>query len=351
MEQRDNIHFSFQEIDGYNRSINFVNSPREPGKTTAMILDKVYSKFKKSHMRSVALLRNACDASESLIQSYEDIINKFTDDNIKITYSKKDIGKASIFDTFINNQIFIRFIAYSAPIVRIKKTLLTNLNLIFMDEYVCNPKFGEKYAKGECEKFKEIYNTYRRENHALKAYFIGNIYSKYNPYFVGFGIDTNALKMGTIWTNEICAVQFADLHPLLREKLLKENPLYKFDDSYTDYALNGISANDEKIRLAKLPSNYFLKFVFHFEEKYIGIFQNNYLEAKEDKYFVKFIDDVSARRVIYTFDFDNLINKTELLDPKDRQRFNLFKIAIRKRLVEFSEVACYYYVEEIYNYI
>ena len=52
-----------------------------------------------------------------------------------------------------------------------------------MDEYIINPKSGERYGKDEAFKIKEAYTTWRREcDGVLKCYFLANPYSLYNPY-------------------------------------------------------------------------------------------------------------------------------------------------------------------------
>jgi hypothetical protein len=89
----------------------------------------------------------------------------------------------------------------SIDITAIKSLVVTNLGNIVTDEFICNPKFGEKYLKNEAEKFMEIYNTFRRENPNVKCWFLGNPYSLYNPYFMFFGVPTAKLKAGVILTD------------------------------------------------------------------------------------------------------------------------------------------------------
>ena len=85
-------------------------------------------------------------------------------------------------------------------------------------------------------------------------------------------------------------------------------------------------------------------------EKYIGVFQNNYWEDHADIYFCCFMTakEISKRRVAYCFDFNDLISGTELLSREDRNKFSKFKIAMRKRLVAFQSIDCYYLVEDIF---
>ena len=63
--ERDNLHYSFRAIDGYNKPINIVISPREPGKTTSMWMDKIYLPWKKNHKPWIFLLRQAVETKSS----------------------------------------------------------------------------------------------------------------------------------------------------------------------------------------------------------------------------------------------------------------------------------------------
>jgi hypothetical protein len=63
----------------------------------------------------------------------------------------------------------------------------------------------------------------------------------------------------------------------LRKKILEENPLYQFDNSYTAYAFDGSNVNDQNIIiLDNIPEGYQLKHVFKTSGKYIGIYQNQF---------------------------------------------------------------------------
>ena len=225
-----------------------------------------------------------------------------------------------------------------------------------MDEYIIDPKNQEKYIPNEAGKIKEIYTTYRRESDGiLKMYFVGNLYSLYNPIWLWLGVDTNKIREAItkgesiVLTGKEWLVQFKMLTPELRAWILEQNPLYQFDEEYKKYALNGVPVNDQNIKIGECPQNYRLKFVFRLENKNIAIYQNNYFEVREDRYFCDFIDDIGAKRTIYCFEFDQLINRAQVMSMDDRNKLNHFKIAMRKRQVVFSNVSCYYLVEEIYN--
>ena len=61
---RDNLHYSFREIDGYNKDIEIVISSRELGKTTQTWLDKIYLPWKKDKLPWIHMSRNNVVFSE-----------------------------------------------------------------------------------------------------------------------------------------------------------------------------------------------------------------------------------------------------------------------------------------------
>ena len=351
MVKRDNYHYSTRKINGYNKPFNFIISPREAGKTTSVILDEVYDDFKKNGLSTILLRRKVVHITKSYIDDMCKIINKFTDDNVSMSYPLSTL-KDGIVDVKVNGKLFIRFIGMSIDITAIKSLVVTNLGNIVLDEFICNPKFGEKYLKNEAEKFMEIYNTFRRENPNVKCWFLGNPYSLYNPYFMFFGVPTAKLKAGVILTDgKSWVVECYQLLPELRKKILEENPLYQFDNSYTAYAFDGSNVNDQNIIiLDNIPEGYQLKHVFKTSGKYIGIYQNQFYLDNENKYYAKFVnpDSISKRRDIYAFDFDELVNQTIMLSRDEKYKFQKIKDAMRRRNIAFQNIECYYLTEEIY---
>lgn len=351
MIKRDNIHYTTRNVDGYNLPFNFIISEREAGKSTAIWLDKCYKAFKDKGETTLVIRRKVVHITEAYINDIAKILNKFTNDNVIFKYSRQSI-KEGIVDVLINGKLFIRIVALSIDITAIKSTMINNLRYIVFDEFICNPKFGEKYLKNEAFKFMEVYNTYRRESENLKCYFLGNPYSLYNPYFIFFNVNTKQVKRGTIISDKKSyVIDCYEMKQELRDYILSVNPLYQFDNSYTKYAFDGINVNDMNIIIMeKCPDNYQLSFIFKCEGKYIGLYQNQYYIDHENKYFATFLspDAISKRRDIYAFDFDELVDQTIMLSTDERFRFQKIKDAMRRRLIAFSSIECYYLTEEIY---
>jgi hypothetical protein len=345
----DNLHYNFTKIDGFNKPFNFIISEREAGKSTALWI-KIYRKWKNEGKPSIVLRRLIADVTETYIQDIETVLNKFLDVPIEITFKKGDL-KTGIVDVYIDEKLFVRVMGISAPINRIKSLIVRNVGYMVMDEFICNMRMGEKYLVDEAFKFKEIYNTFQRESDGLKCYFMGNPYSMYNPYFAWIGVDTLALKRGTIVTGDVWAVECYEICEELKAAILARNPLYKFSDEYTQYAFGGQAINDINIRInPKQPDGFKLRFVFRMENKYIGVFQATIFNH-DTMFWVSQIEYTGDRRKIYCFDFAQLADHSVLLSSGDKIDFSFLKQAIRLRAVEFQNLECSYLMEEIYSSI
>lgn len=354
MKKRDSMHYSTRTIDGYNLPFNFIISPREAGKSTAIWLDKVYKAFKEKNQTSLILRRKIVHITDKYIEDIAKIINKFTDDNVILKYNK-GAKKDGIIEVYIEKQLFITIVALSSDITAVKSTMIPNLRYIIFDEFICNPKFQESYLKGEYDKFREIYNTYQRESDKLTTYFLGNPYSLFNPYFLAMGVDTSLLKQGAIVSDrKSYVVECYQLTEELKKYILEKNPLYQFDDSYTRYAFNGEAVNDSNIPiLNKRPDNFSLMFAFKNQNKYIGVYRNNWFVEGTYRFYAEIVskDYLSKKRSVFVFDFEELVEGSVLLDINDKIRFQKIKDSIRKRLMAFNSIECYYLVVEIYKNI
>lgn len=350
-KELDNIHYNFREIDGYNKAFNIIISPRELGKTTMAWNQKVYRPWKKTHKPWLYLVRNANEITDSLIEDIELNINKFNDE-IQLLFARGNL-ESGICDIYIEEdgqrKLFIRILALNIKLRRIKLSKIPNIGGVLMDEFIIDPKTGEKYLPQEEMKLKEIYTTYRRESDGiLKMYFLGNPYSLFNPLFMWLKVDTRLLKQGAIIVGENYVVQCATLKEELKKKILEENPLYQFDDSYKMYAFDGMAVNDMNIRLGQFPPHYQLKFVVKINNTNIGIFKNDFFKDKEDKYYCKEVSGIANDRKIFVFEFTEMVDRSILVSLEERRRLENFKNAFRKRQVVFSNINIYYLVEEIY---
>ena len=351
MIEWDNLHYSFRAIDGYNKAFNFVMSPREPGKTTAMWFTKIYKQWKKNKKPWYFFVRNVNEITEALIDDIANtIINKFSDDNVTLEY-KTGAFKDGIVDVSIKGQIFFRCIALSCKLRRIKQSKLKDPAGGFMDEYIIDPQTQEKYLAGEAFKIKEAYTTFRREYQGegmFKFYFCANPYSLYNPLFLDWDVDINKLKRDSFYVGEFFVIHWAVLNPLLREKLIQANPLYKFDEDYNTYAVEGQAVQDANIMIDKFPQGYKLQFVLRYSKINIGIYRDSTYQNPIKFYAKQLTKKDHVEKNIYCFDFADMIERSILLDRDERLKLKIFKDAIRTRAIAFENINLFYIIKEIY---
>lgn len=348
--KKDNMHISLRAIDGKNKPFNYIICEREAGKSTELVA-KLYKNYKEG-FTSLLFRRNVVDVTELYIDSLLEVIHKFHDESFIFIYNKGALKDGAVKVMDKDGKLIFILVALSIKVSRIKSLVLRNIRNFFFDEFICNPKYDEKYLKGEADKFKDAYNTFYRETETqIKCYFFGNPYSLYNPYFFWMNVDVSKLKKGEIYVGEEFAIWCYEITPELRKYILERNPLYKFDDAYTRFAFFGQAINDENIRLSSQPTNFQLKWLFRSESKYIGVYQNNYIDNLQDMYFCKFEEKIGNKRNVYCFDFNELIDRCAIMSREDKEKFARFKRALQRNLVTFSDIAVYYLIINIYNFI
>ena len=84
----DSIHYDISLLDGYNKKYNFCWSPRELGKSTSILVQKVYKKFKEANEPALFLFNQAADITEAQVLSMENTINKFKGREVHLSTSK-----------------------------------------------------------------------------------------------------------------------------------------------------------------------------------------------------------------------------------------------------------------------
>lgn len=359
--KRDDLHFNFRKIDGYDKDFNAVISEREAGKTTAM-WNKVYLAYKKYGYRTLVIRRRIADITDVYIEDIAEVINKFIDNEdelVKLHYKQAGI-KQGIVNVYIVNDkgeedLFCRVVGLSNPMSRIKSLIVRRLKYIVFDEFICNTKLGEKYLENEAFKFNELYNTFQREAFdegiRLKCYFMGNPYSTYNPYFADWNVNFDEIKPGCLIIGDTYAIEAYQILPELRNKILERNPLYKFDNSYKEYAFNGVAINDKDILLVqKQPENYSLRFFMKIGEEYVKIFRNNFYdpEAEYNYWIGKSNKKELFKNQSFCFDINDLASGTQMWNNESRMKFEMFKYALGSRLVAFQDIEIAYLVNNLY---
>ena len=354
--QYDDIHFNCNIIDGYNKTFNFIQSARSTGKTTDLFR-KAYKFFNKYNKPTIVLRRNIVDITEQYVDDLAKVINKLLENKIQFFYKSSNLYNG-IVDIYLSasdlknkTNPFLRIIALSKKMNTLKGGVLDNVALLIYDEYIIDIYNGEKYLPNEVLKFKEIYNTYQRESSGLRCYFLGNIYSVFNPFHEWKNIPYNKIVDGIILQGDDWIYNKYKLHPKLKEELLK-NPLYKDDKAYRDYALEGIPVNDlNKIIIPKLPQNFKMVYLFKTQNKWIAVYRTTIYQGLEFIYWAGEINwNPEYQRLSMCFDFASLGINSFIPDRDIILRLMPLKYAIMNRNIAYDNIATSYTLEYLSSF-
>lgn len=370
MKNRDNLHFRWRKQFSYNKTWNFVIGERESGKSVDSWLS-IWSAWKYKNRPSIVLRRRIADITSAYIDDTENVLNKFLEKPVQLLYLKGDI-KQGVIDVKIGElgknysyaeikklPLFIRIIALSLPMNRIKSLMVKNIRYMFMDEFICNVRSGESYLKGD-EYFllKEIYTTYNREAETpIRIIAAANPYSVYTPLFVGLDVDTRKLKPGAFIVGPDYTINCFKVCDELKKKILAANPMYSFDDAYLKYAFNGEAVNDANINLQKFePKGFKMIFIFKMGREFISIHRKGTIDFKYSYWACKHDSDwaekISKRRKITVFSFGDMMQGGLTIMHNHDQKVSMLAIraAMEKGDFCFNCIDASYMMEDIYDY-
>ena len=368
MKKRDNLHFRWGKTLSYNKPWNFVIGERESGKSVDSWF-LLYNAFLKGRP-SLVLRRRIADITPAYIEDTANVLNKFLEKPIQLVYMKGDI-KTGIVDVRIGEAdktytwrsidklpIFIRIIGLSNPMNRIKSLMLPNVKYIFMDEFICNMRGGEKYLQSD-EYFliKEIYTTYNRESETpIRIIAAANPYSVYNPLFIGLNVDTSKLKPGAFVVGDNYVINGFQVSPELKAQILAANPMYEFDDAYKRYAFSGEAVNDQNIRIQKTePKGFKLRYVFKMGRDFLSIHKGLSADGSFKYWCCKhgedWLEKVSKRRKIIVFNFGDMIDGAVKLGMDEMRNFFDIKQAMNARQITYNCIDAQYMLEDVYPMI
>lgn len=367
--ERDSLHYNISEDEGYGCPIMCILSPREPGKTTSIMLDRVYADFRKKGLPTVALVNHAADCTDEFMQSFENTVNQFKGYEIHTKYSKGGIknGLTTIYEKGTNLP-FIHVIALNAPLTRLKRINLGKVGCVWYDECMVNVMLGEKWPTGIATKWNEIYTTLARQSYpdTLKFYMTGNFYSRYNPILTYLGVDCSRMSIGrkfvTKGTKSIdvggkqvrvdtkVLVNCLNLKPELREYILQHNPGYVFDDTYQKY-FEGVAIADMGLPIVEQrPEGYRLGYVFRVGQSYLWIWKSSDMTFDPNSRFWLEVrkEPPGSRRDVFVVNLDDMMNNT-MLAKSFRGTFEVLRLYIGRGAVAFQSPEAFYMMQQIYS--
>ena len=368
--ERDNIHYNISEDEGYGCPIMCILSPREPGKTTSIMLDRVYADFRKKGLPTVALVNQAADCTEAFMQSFENTINEFKGYEIHTKYRKGGIkdGICTIYERDTDKP-FIHVISLNTPLTRLKRINLGKVGCMWYDECMVNVMLGEKWPTGVATKWNELYTTLARRLYpdTLKFYMSGNFYSRYSPILIHLGVDCSRMSIGKkfvtrnskvididgkqVTVDTSVLVDCLDLKPELREYILRHNPGYVFDDTYQKY-FEGVAVGDLGIPInPDRPEGYGMHMVFRIGQRYLYVWKNHKSIDMDSMFWMEATGkEPGKRRDVYIASLQDMTSHS-LLSSMYRQMFSTLRYFIGRGRVEFGNVEAFYMMQEIYTAI
>lgn len=362
MINRDNLHISFKKSDGYNKLFNLIICAREAGKTSELEYVKVYQTIKKG-FGVIILMRYSKEVSKLNLFNLQERINQYLEEENKIKIVVDGgTSTAGIFKFHIeqNKQDLtgsglILWIGLDDQIL--KNVYIENPKYIVFDEYIVNPQSGEKYIKNEFDKILILYGTikrYKNEKTNIKIYFCGNPYCKLNPFIEYFQVDKRQLKENHLITKDNYLIWCYQLKEELKQKLLKADPNYQFDESYKAFALDGQYIYENKIInvLDYIPKYFKLEYVIAildkaFKIRFLGIFYNTNYQNSNLNYCIKEIKQTNYKKPIYSFNFENMPKNTILINKDNRENISYLVDSLAQGLVGF--VNSFYYINDLFN--
>ena len=362
--KRDKLHFRWNKTLSYNKIWNFAIGERESGKSVDSWF-LIWNAFHYENRPSIVLRRRISDITSAYIEDTTNVLNKFLEKPIQLLYMKGDI-KQGIVDIKIGDAgkeyswkeiqklpVFFRVIGLSNPMNRIKSLMLKDVKYFFFDEFICNLRGGEKYLTAD-EYFliQEIYTTYNREaSTPIRILAAGNPYSVYTPLFMGLGVDTSKLKPGAFVVGPNYVINCFQVPEELKKIILKNNPMYQFDDAYKRYAFSGEAVNDQNIRICKCePKGFKLKYVFKMGNDFISIHRGNNRDFKFwcCKHKADWLQKISKKRKIVVFNFGDMIEGAVKYNVQNVKDFYDLKQAMDNRQITYNCIDAQYMLEDIY---
>lgn len=212
-KERKKTKYNFYNYDTVlknNFDVFFSIATRSTGKTTATQRDICLTNLLESDTQFVKLCRYK-DEIKPIYQAgwwTEIVIKTLNKYDIHIIY-KGNRYIINEYDTYkdedgLNEHDFVaegKVIGYVIPVMRqqaYKSINYENVSTIIWDEFAQLKDYS--YDLNEVENFKSLLSTIVRMRTDVKMYFIGNVLTPYNPYFLMFGIDAMKLKAGNTYT-------------------------------------------------------------------------------------------------------------------------------------------------------
>lgn len=359
---KQGLYFNFQRIDSCNKEFNEIIAPREVGKTTALENGKIYEAIKRGEV-VVVYFRNHISLDVDSMQVRINRLIENEDEKIKFWYKLGDIksGLLRVMAKIGNGEYkpALLCVSLNRRVSDIKKIGASDLAFEVFDEYIINPcDYKEKYLDHEWRVFMEAHHTFKRfakDPAKYKTYFIGNAYSRFNPFHVGVGVDSNRLNPGALVVGPNYAIEIFKISDELRKKILERNPNYAHDKDYADYALGVNYVNDKNITLSKsVPTGFNfnkINYLIYYNNIYLAIYQG--IKGYFNYFFVRKSSAeefaLNLKKKAFAFNLDDVDEHCNIMDKKYNGFFYPLRLCLMKHRCFFTHIENYYVLKELFE--
>lgn len=258
--------WSINKILPYQRNWNFINGPREIGKTYTSLKWLINQSIVK-HKSFAYICRTKTEKKTGILKN---ALNKVIAEN----FDENDF-KFSNDKVMFDNIIVAHCIAIS-EYIEIKKHSFPDVYFMFFDEYMIEDNNFNVYIDGwsEPDHLLSIYQTIDRGRDIVKVFLTGNNTVFYNPYHLHPAFNIPKITPGQIWTSKNVLFQWATITDELSNKLnsLKINNQIK-NTSYGKMAVQG-EYEDKNYYISDLSSNSKYNFTLIGEGLQFGVFSD-----------------------------------------------------------------------------
>ena len=375
-------YYSYDNItNNYDFDVFFSVGTRTTGKTTATQRDIVLTEFLKTGGQFVKLCRYKDQLkpehqsgwwTEIIMKTLHkyDIHIEYKGNRYYInSYDKYKSDTGFMINEFIKESQLLGIVI---PVMRqqnYKSINYENIKNIIWDEFALQDEYS--YDIGETEHFKSLLSTIVRLRTDVKMYFIGNIFTPNNPYFLLYGIDAMQLESGKVYTyidttiySDPCIVvlefgksvtnKIEEIPRLLRVKENEQvtgmdvynapvqvispddwllsclDDIDKFNEFYS-VAYKLITSIDESRTLKKVGNNYVFKKIEYY---YIEDLYNNKI------YLIQCHDDKKSFGLFLTSIFD--VPEYKFCDADIRNQLPIFDMTkFRNKEVVYGDTTLY----------
>lgn len=186
--------YNKRDLMSYNGYFNMIVGQRGCGKTFAFKEWVIYD-FLKNGNKAVWVRRyerelRGTSKENSVFYNflkdlhYSEQLKKIGYDETKFKIKKDNL----IYNENDKEITVVKFIALSTADKKKSVVFDEKINKVIYDEFIIRENMAMRYLKNEVEIFLDLLETVDRHRNNIRAFLIGNAYSKFNPYFNFFNV-------------------------------------------------------------------------------------------------------------------------------------------------------------------